>query len=65
MLQVPRALDCVPQLADPASVGLALRFCAAVDNPYFRLAYNSLGAYATINHLHYQVCLAPAWGAAA
>ncbi len=24
------------------------------DNPYFRLAYNSLGAYGTINHLHFQ-----------
>lgn len=24
------------------------------DNPYFRLAFNSLGAYGTINHLHFQ-----------
>ncbi|GMP65254.1 hypothetical protein CsSME_00026136 [Camellia sinensis var. sinensis] len=23
-------------------------------NPYFRLGYNSLGAFATINHLHFQ-----------
>ena len=27
---------------------LALRFCQAADNPFFRLAFNSLGAYATI-----------------
>lgn len=25
-----------------------------VGNPYFRLGYNSLGAFATINHLHFQ-----------
>ena len=54
-VQVPRALDMLPQLADPSSMQLALRFCAAVDNPFFRLAFNSLGAYATINHLHFQV----------
>ena len=54
---MPRALDMLPQLADAASVRLALRFCAAVDNPFFRLAFNSLGAYATINHLHFQVYL--------
>jgi GDP-L-galactose phosphorylase len=24
------------------------------DNPYFRLGFNSLGAYGTINHLHFQ-----------
>lgn len=24
-------------------------------DPFFRLGYNSLGAFATINHLHFQV----------
>jgi len=28
---------------------------AEAANPYFRLGYNSLGAFATINHLHFQV----------
>jgi hypothetical protein len=28
---------------------------AEAENPYFRLGYNSLGAFATINHLHFQV----------
>ena len=55
VLLVPRVLDDLPQLADPATMLLALRFCQAADNPYFRLAFNSLGAYATINHLHFQV----------
>ena len=27
---------------------------AEAANPYFRLGYNSLGAFATINHLHFQ-----------
>ena len=34
---------------------LALHFCQEAQNPYFRLCYNSLGAYATVNHLHFQV----------
>ena len=61
VLLVPRVLDDLPQLADPASMLLALRFCQAADNPYFRVAFNSLGAYATINHLHFQVCVWHAW----
>jgi hypothetical protein len=28
---------------------------AEANNPYFRVGYNSLGAFATINHLHFQV----------
>jgi hypothetical protein len=31
---------------------------AEAGNPYFRLGYNSLGAFATINHLHFQVLIA-------
>ena len=36
---------------------LALRFNAESGNPFCRVGYNSLGAYATINHLHFQACL--------
>lgn len=28
---------------------------AEAGSPFFRLGYNSLGAFATINHLHFQV----------
>jgi len=31
-----------------------LYMAAESRNPYFRVGYNSLGAYATINHLHFQ-----------
>lgn len=43
------------QLLDRDSVALALRFAREAANPYLRVGYNSLGAYATINHLHFQV----------
>lgn len=54
VLLCPRVLDDLPQLVDPGTVLLALHFAAEAANPYFRVGYNSLGAYATINHLHFQ-----------
>lgn len=54
VLLVPRVMDKLSQLVTPDSMLLALQFAAAADNPYFRVGYNSLGAYATINHLHFQ-----------
>ena len=61
VLLIPRILDCLPQRIDRESFLLALHMAAEAGNPYFRLGYNSLGAFATINHLHFQVttyCLA-------
>jgi len=54
VLLIPRVMAGLPQLIDPASMALALRFAAEADNPYLRLCYNSLGAYGTVNHLHFQ-----------
>ncbi|URE11979.1 GDP-L-galactose phosphorylase [Musa troglodytarum] len=54
VLLIPRVLDCLPQRIDPDSFLLALRMAAEAGSPYFRLGYNSLGAFATINHLHFQ-----------
>lgn len=54
ILLIPKVLDHLPQCITSESMLLALQFTASVDNPYFRLGYNSLGAYATINHLHFQ-----------
>jgi len=54
VLLVPRVLDCLPQRIDHDSLLLALHLAAEAGNPYFRLGYNSLGAFATINHLHFQ-----------
>ncbi|EES16792.1 GDP-L-galactose phosphorylase 2 [Sorghum bicolor] len=54
VLLIPRVLDRLPQKIDPESFLLALQMAAEAASPYFRLGYNSLGAFATINHLHFQ-----------
>lgn len=52
---IPHIFECLPQRIDHESFLLALHMAAEAANPYFRLGYNSLGAFATINHLHFQV----------
>ncbi|KAJ1389546.1 GDP-L-galactose phosphorylase [Sesbania bispinosa] len=54
VLLIPRIFECLPQRIDHDSFLLALHMAAEAGNPYFRLGYNSLGAFATINHLHFQ-----------
>ncbi|CAK9165500.1 unnamed protein product [Ilex paraguariensis] len=54
VLLIPRILKCLPQRIDHDSFLLALHMAAEAGSPYFRLGYNSLGAFATINHLHFQ-----------
>ncbi|XP_028071793.1 GDP-L-galactose phosphorylase 1-like isoform X2 [Camellia sinensis] len=54
VLLIPWILECLPQRIDKVSFLLALYMAAEAGNPYFRLGYNSLGAFATINHLHFQ-----------
>jgi GDP-L-galactose phosphorylase len=54
VLLCPRVLDCLPQNLDAATVRTALHFALEVGNPYLRVGFNSLGAFATINHLHFQ-----------
>lgn len=54
VLLIPRVLDCLSQRIDAESFLLALQMAAEACSPYFRLGYNSLGAFATINHLHFQ-----------
>ena len=57
VLLVPKLHDCKPQQIDEESFRLALHFAAEANNTSFRVGFNSLGAYATINHLHFQVIL--------
>ncbi|XP_042419829.1 GDP-L-galactose phosphorylase 2-like isoform X1 [Zingiber officinale] len=54
VLLIPLVLDHLPQRIDPDSFLLALHMAVEAGSPYFRLGYNSLGAFATINHLHFQ-----------
>jgi GDP-L-galactose phosphorylase len=59
VLLVPRALERLPQQLDAEglAVGQALALAREVGSSDFRVGYNSLGAFATINHLHFQVGL--------
>jgi GDP-L-galactose phosphorylase len=54
VLLVPRVNDCIPQVVDQTSLLFALQCVHEVHNPFFRFGYNSLGAFGTINHLHFQ-----------
>lgn len=54
VLLCPRVTDCLPQRITPELLLPPLFMAAESRNPYFRVGYNSLGAYATINHLHFQ-----------
>ncbi|KAH9605428.1 hypothetical protein KSS87_001023 [Heliosperma pusillum] len=54
VLLIPRIFECLPQRIDHESFLLALNMAVEAASPYFRLGYNSLGAFATINHLHFQ-----------
>ncbi|XP_061370247.1 GDP-L-galactose phosphorylase 2-like [Gastrolobium bilobum] len=54
VLLIPRVLDCLPQRIDHDSFQLAMNMAKEAADPFFRLGYNSLGAFATINHLHFQ-----------
>ncbi|XP_044977883.1 GDP-L-galactose phosphorylase 1-like isoform X1 [Hordeum vulgare subsp. vulgare] len=54
VLLVPRVQECLPQRVDQESFLLAMYVAKEARNPFFRVGYNSLGAFATINHLHFQ-----------
>jgi GDP-L-galactose phosphorylase len=54
VLLIPQIFECLPQRIDHDNLLLAIHMAAEAGDPYFRLGYNSLGAFATINHLHFQ-----------
>ncbi|KAL2650075.1 hypothetical protein R1flu_018203 [Riccia fluitans] len=54
VLLVPKYKSQLPQRIDKESLLLALHMAVDVNNPHFRLGYNSLGAFASLNHLHFQ-----------
>ncbi|PWA40047.1 GDP-D-glucose phosphorylase 1 [Artemisia annua] len=54
MLLIPRILERIPQRIDHNSLLLAPYMAHEAGSPYFRLGYNSLGPFATINHLPFQ-----------
>lgn len=54
VLLVPKVLKCLPQQMCAESLLTALHMSVEVHNPCFKIGFNTLGAYATINHLHFQ-----------
>ncbi|XVF71447.1 hypothetical protein PTKIN_Ptkin12aG0038200 [Pterospermum kingtungense] len=54
VLLIPHVLDCLPQRIDHDSFLLAVHLAKEAADAFFRVGYNSLGAFATINHLHFQ-----------
>jgi len=54
VLLVPSVLSCLEQRITEPTLRLALEMAREADNPSFRIGFNSLGAFATINHLHFQ-----------
>lgn len=54
VLLIPRIQDCLPQRIEQESFLLAMYVAREARNPFFRVGYNSLGGFATINHLHFQ-----------
>ncbi|KAF5749992.1 GDP-L-galactose phosphorylase 1-like [Tripterygium wilfordii] len=54
VLLIPRVSECLHQRIDHESFLLALTMAREAADPFFRLGYNSFGAFATINHLHFQ-----------
>ncbi|CAG9461401.1 unnamed protein product [Pedinophyceae sp. YPF-701] len=54
ILLCPGTNRCQPQLVDENNLTVALHLADETNNEHFRLGYNSLGAYGTINHMHYQ-----------
>ena len=54
LLLVPAMSSGTSQRIEQYGVLLTLDFLRAVGNPALRLAYNSLGAFASVNHQHFQ-----------
>lgn len=54
ILLVPRVKDNLPQQVTPSTMRFALHMAAESNNPFFRIGFNSLGAYGSVNHLHFQ-----------
>uniref|UniRef100_A0A8I6XM99 GDP-L-galactose phosphorylase 1 n=1 Tax=Hordeum vulgare subsp. vulgare TaxID=112509 RepID=A0A8I6XM99_HORVV len=54
VLLIPQVQEYLQQRVDQESFLLAMYVTKEARNSFFRVRYNSLGALATINHLHFQ-----------
>lgn len=56
---VPERLECREQFLTRAAFGWAWALARTLEIPGFGIGYNALGAYASVNHLHFQTFIAP------
>lgn len=54
--------ECLPQAASTELLTLAMNIFRLSQNPFLRLGYDSLGANADINHLHFNVVFSDTFG---
>ena len=54
-LLVPGLEECRPQVLTEHSIVLALKTMASSGRKNFKMAFNSLCAYASVNHLHWHL----------
>lgn len=54
-LLIVKYLQCLPQSMTQYSLQKAVELLLLSSSPYFRVAYNSLCAFASINHLHWHL----------
>lgn len=54
VLLVPKVLQCIPQQMSTECLLTAIHMSVEMHNPCFKVGFNTLGAYASINHLHFQ-----------
>ena len=52
-LLVPACHECLPQVLTTPALITALRVMALAERPDFHLGFNSLAAWASVNHLHF------------
>lgn len=48
----PRLKENLPQIITKESIELAIDIITGLNNRSYRIGYNSLGAFASVNHLH-------------
>ncbi|XP_010882064.2 GDP-D-glucose phosphorylase 1 [Esox lucius] len=51
-LFIPEPTKCLPQVLTPAAIKIGIEAVLLSSDPGFRVGFNSLGAFASVNHLH-------------
>ncbi|XP_043276983.1 GDP-D-glucose phosphorylase 1 [Venturia canescens] len=54
-LFLPNRMACLPQIITEASLFKVLDLLLLSNSPYLRIIFNSLGAHASVNHLHWHL----------